>query len=325
MHAGTCFFNLRELGFIGTSRSLVASTALARISLTRISQALGSLALVSTALISPAAAGPYAPAAGQSGSDAVPASAPIAWATNVASLTRGPQNISDLKLGLASFGVEGNALGPANATTGNGTPVVSLGDGGQITVSFANAITDGPGADFAVFENGVSDTFLELGFVEVSSNGTDYFRFASVSLTQTDTQIGSFGALDATNLSNLAGKYRAGFGTPFDLSELSGVSPLLDISHVRYVRILDAVGSINPAFATLDSQGHKVNDLWPTAFASGGFDLDAVGVLNQVPEPSSLVLAAVGMVVGLGAAIRRRVVHRRVVHHRAVSRRGLAQ
>lgn len=274
----------------------------------------------SAALVSTAAAGPYAPPAGQSGSDAVPASAPIAWATKVESLTRGPQNIADLKLGLASFGVEGNALGAANATTGNGTPVVSLGDGGQITVSFAHAITDGPGADFAVFENGVTDTFLELAFVEVSSNGTDFFRFNSVSLTQTDTQIGSFGALDATNLSNLAGKYRAGFGTPFDLAELSGISPLLDISHVRYVRIIDVVGSIDPAFATYDSLGNKVNDLWPTAFASGGFDLDAVGVLNQVPEPSSLVLAAVGLVVGLGAAIRRRA-----VHHRAVSRRGLTR
>lgn len=262
---------------------------------------------VSTVFASRALAGPYAPPAGQSGSDAVPASAPIAWATKVESLTRGPQSIANLKLGLASFGVEGNALGPANATTGNGTPVVSLGDGGQITVSFAHAITDGPGTDFAVFENGVTDTFLELGFVEVSSNGADFFRFASVSLTQTDTQIGSFGALDATNLSNLAGKYRAGFGTPFDLAELSGISPLLDISHVRYVRIIDVVGSIDPAYATFDSKGHKVNDLWPTAFASGGFDLDAVGVLNQVPEPSSLALAAAGLVAGTGAAIRRRV------------------
>lgn len=262
----------------------------------------------SAVFVSSAAAGPYASPAGQVGSDAVAAATPVAWATKVESLTRGPQNIADLKLGLASFGVEGNALGAANATTGNGTPVVSLGDGGQITVSFLHAITDGPGADFAIFENGVTDTFLELGFVEVSSNGADFFRFNSVSLTQTDTQIGSFGALDATNLSNLAGKYRAGFGTPFDLAELSGVSPLLDISHVRYVRIIDVVGSIDPAYATFDSQGHKVNDLWPTAFSSGGFDLDAVGVLNQVPEPSSLVLAVAGLVVGLGAALRRRAV-----------------
>lgn len=313
MHAGTWFLNLCERSFNGVRRGTVASAAPARLWLTRISHALVSTALVSTALISSAAAGPFAPPAGQVGSDAVPAATPVAWATKVESLTRGPQNIADLKLGLASFGTEANALGAANATTGNGTPVVSLGDGGQITVSFLHAITDGAGADFAIFENGVTDTFLELGFVEVSSNGADFFRFNSVSLTQTDTQIGSFGALDATNLSNLAGKYRAGFGTPFDLAELSGVSPLLDISHVRYVRILDVVGSIDPAYATFDSQGHNVNDLWPTAFASGGFDLDAVGVLNQVPEPSSLVLATAGLVVGIGAAICRRAVRHHAV------------
>jgi len=301
MHAGTWFLNIRVLGFIDARRGSTASTAIALFSLTLISQV-----LVSTVLVSTAAAGPYAPPAGQSGTDAVAAATPVAWATKVENLTRGPQNIADLKLGFASFGVEGNALGVANATTGNGTPVVSLGDGGQITVSFAHAITDGPGADFAVFENGVIDTFLELGFVEVSSNGADFFRFASVSLTQTLAQIGSFGALDATNLFNLAGKYRAGFGTPFDLAELSSESPLLDVSHVRYVRIVDVVGSIDPTYARFDSQGHKVNDLWPTAFASGGFDLDAVGVLNQVPEPSGLALAAAGLVVGIGAAIRRR-------------------
>ncbi|MGD9648385.1 MAG: PEP-CTERM sorting domain-containing protein [Pirellulales bacterium] len=269
------------------------------------------IAMLNTALVSLAAAGPYAPPAGQSGSDAVAAATPTAWATKVVSLTRGPQNIANLGLGLASFGAETSALGAANATTGNGTPVVSLGDGGQITVGFQWAITNGPGADFAVFENGVTDTFLELGFVEVSSNGVDYFRFDSVSLTPTDTQVGSFGALDATNLHNLAGKYRAGFGTPFDLAELAGVSPLLDISHVRYVRIVDVIGSIDPAYATLDSQGNKVNDPWPTAFASGGFDLDAVGVLNQVPEPSSLVLAATALASGLAAALGRRRANRR--------------
>lgn len=261
---------------------------------------------LSAVVVSGSVAGPFAPPAGQGGSEAVAATTPIAWATKVESLTRGPQNISNPGLGLASFGAETNALGAANATTGNGTTVVSLGDGGQITVGFQWAITDGPGADFAVFENGVTDTFLELGFVEVSSNGSDFFRFASVSLTPTDTQVGSFGALDATNLDNLAGKYRAGFGTPFDLAELAGVSPLLDIYHVRYVRIVDVVGSIDPAYATFDSQGHKVNDPWPTAFASGGFDLDAVGVLNQVPEPSSLALVATALVVCAGAAVTRR-------------------
>ena len=157
-------------------------------------------------------------------------------------------------------------------------------------LGFAQPITDGPGYDFAVFENGLSDTFLELGFVEVSSDGNNFFRFPSVSLTPTATQVGSFGVLDPTNLNDLAGKYRVGFGTPFDLQELSGVSPLLDIHDVKFVKIVDVVGSINPLYATLDSVNNPVNDPYPTAFASGGFDLDGVGVINQVPEPAAFVL-----------------------------------
>jgi hypothetical protein len=249
-----------------------------------------------------AIAGPYAPAAGQLGSTAIAYNSPqiVAWANSVQELTRGPMNIANPGAGLASFGSGTAALGPAGTDT---TAVVSLGDGGHITLGFAQPITDGPGYDFAVFENGLSDTFLELGFVDVSSDGANFFRFPSVSLTPTATQVGSFGALDPTNLNDLAGKYRVGFGTPFDLSELAGVSPLLDISNVRYVRVTDVVGSINPLYATVDSLGNMVNDPYPTAFASGGFDLDGVGVINAVPEPATFSLLAAS---GLAWLFRRR-------------------
>src|SRR5690554_7902133 len=86
--------------------------------------------------------------------------------------------------------------------------------------SFATTSSIASGLDFAVFENGFSQSFLELAPVEVSSDGINYVRFTSHSLTQTDTTIGVFGALDATHLYNLAGKYKGGFGTPFDLEEL---------------------------------------------------------------------------------------------------------
>jgi hypothetical protein len=59
---------------------------------------------------------------------------------------------------------------------------------------------------------------------------------------------------------------------------------------VRFVRVVDVVGSINPFHATYDSLGNIVNDPWPTASSSSGFDLDAVGVLNVVPEPSTAML-----------------------------------
>lgn len=238
--------------------------------------------------------GPFAPQAGQPGSTAIAAGDPrfIEWASSIASITRGPQNITNPSLGLASFGSPANALGPSNST------VVSLGDGGQITLGFAQPIRNGAGPDFAVFENGFisgSLAFLELGFVEVSSDGADFFRFPAVSATQTATQVGSFGLLDATNLDNLAGKYVAGFGTPFDLDQLAGISPLLDVNNVSFVRIVDVVGSIDPLYATHDSMGAVVNDPWPTASASSGFDLDAVGVINAVPEPAGWALAAIGV------------------------------
>ena len=251
---------------------------------------------VSIGTCSLALAGPFPPAAGQPGSTAIAAGDPgfVEWANSVVSLTRGPQNISNPGLGLASFGVPGNALGPSDAAT-NFSGVVSLGDGGQITLGFAQPIRDGAGPDFAVFENGFASgglSFLELGFVEVSSDGTNFFRFAATSDTQTTTQVASFGLLDATNLNNLAGKYVAGFGTPFDLNELAGVSPLLDVNDVRFVRVVDVVGSIDPLYATHDSVGNIVNDPWPTASASSGFDMDAVGVINAVPEPGRLALIA---------------------------------
>jgi hypothetical protein len=244
--------------------------------------------------ITAVSAGPYAPAAGVPGSDAVAAnsSSIVEWANAVTTLTRGPQNVANPSLGLASFGAATAAVGPADNS------VVSLGDGGSITVSFAQPITNGAGADFAVYENGFmtgSQSYLELGFVEVSSNGANFFRFPSVSLTPSTTQTGSFGFTDPTNLYDLAGKYVALQGTPFDLAELAGVSPLLNVNDVRYVRVVDVVGSINPGYATHDSLGNLINDPWPTAFASSGFDFDAVGVMHAVPEPGTIMLFGLGM------------------------------
>ena len=201
----------------------------------------------------------------------------VAWATNVV-LTRGPQNISNPNSPLASFGDETNAIGPA--TPNNSMEAVSLGDGGSALVTFERPIRNGEGPDFAVFENDINGGFLELAFVEVSSDGVHFVRFPATSLTQTETQTGSFALTDPTFINNLAGKFQIGYGTPFDLEELAD-SANLNIDSIVYVRIIDVVGNIDPQYATYDAFGHIVNDPWPTDFASCGFDLTGVGVIHQ--------------------------------------------
>jgi prepilin-type N-terminal cleavage/methylation domain-containing protein/prepilin-type processing-associated H-X9-DG protein len=261
-------------------------------------------------------AGPYAPAAGQPGSTAIKHDDPsiVAWASAVGQLVRGPYDISDSESPLVSFGVPSAALGPANGFDANGQPltspnaVVSLGDGGFMTLLFSAPIFDGPLWDFVVFENAFNDTFLELAFVEVSSDGVNFTRFPCTSLTQTTVQIvqtGPNAAVDPTEIDGFAGKYRAGWGTPFDLSVLAG-TPGLDLNRITAVRVVDVVGSLDPFSARFDSSGRVINDPWPTPFNTGGFDLDAIGVLHQIPEPHSAALLAGG---ALALGLRRRRWH----------------
>ena len=225
--------------------------------------------------------GPFCGGVGTEGCNAIAAddNQIVAWATNVV-LTRGPQNISNPNSPLASFGDETNAIGPA--TPNNSMDAVSLGDGGSALVTFERPIQNGEGPDFAVFENDNNGGFLELAFVEVSSDGVHFVRFPATSLTQTETQTGSFAFTDPTFINNLAGKFQIGYGTPFDLAELAD-SANLNIDSIVYVRIIDVVGTIDPQYATYDAFGHIVNDPWPTDFNSCGFDLTGVGVIHQKP------------------------------------------
>ncbi|MCK9338623.1 MAG: T9SS type A sorting domain-containing protein [Bacteroidales bacterium] len=198
----------------------------------------------------------------------------IGWATTC-QINRGYQNIVNSGL-LASYGTEQNALGAATTAT---TEVVSLGDGGVAILTFDQPIVNGNGYDFAVFENSLNDIFLELAFVEVSSDGVNYVRFPATSNTPTDEQITNSGSIDATQIDQLAGKYRAGWGTPFDLDILRD-SNNLDINNITHVKLIDVIGTIDPAYATRDHRGNLVNDPYPTDFASGGFDLDGIAILN---------------------------------------------
>ena len=226
--------------------------------------------------------GPFCGAVGTAGCNAIAANDNqfVAWATGVV-LTRGPQMITNPDGPFASFGGDTNAIGPA--TMDNTMDAVSLGDGGSALVTFERPIRNGEGPDFAVFENSFNDSFLELAFVEVSSDGEHFVRFPATSLTPTDEQVsGAVGGVDPTFINNLAGKFRIGYGTPFDLEELAG-SENLNIDSIVYVRIIDAIGTIDPQYATYDAYGHIVNDPWPTNFYSSGYDLTGVGVIHQLP------------------------------------------
>ncbi len=225
----------------------------------------------------------YAPPAGQEGSSAIHMDDVRfkSWATSCA-VERAYLDIEQMELGFVDFGSVDEAIGKAE---GNAMNILSLGDKGVAVLGFEKPIRNGEGYDFAVFENSFSDEFLELAFVEVSSDGENFFRFPAVSLTQTEAQIDGFGVLDATKIHNLAGKYRQGFGTPFDLEELKDIEGL-DVNEITHIRIIDVCGDINEDFASHDSQGNIINDPYPTPFPSGGFDLDAIGVIHNSDENS---------------------------------------
>ncbi len=190
---------------------------------------------------------------------------------------------------------------------------------GRITLIFGDpnnpndhrAIRNGKGADFAVFENGIvsqittvngsvqGQLLAELAYVEVSSNGRDFARFPSVALTP--GRVGAYGTTDMGSLHNLAGKHPNAGGictaTAFDVDDLAAhpdvLSGKVDPNAIHYVRLVDIPGNGSffddakshldpntwPAWANYGGV-HPIFDQWPT-WGSGGFDLEAVGVLNE--------------------------------------------
>ncbi len=217
----------------------------------------------------------------------------------------------------AAWQTPAKALGNA---TGDAFDIVSLGRGGSITLTFDGHIENGPGWDFAVFENAFSDTFLELAYVEVSSDGSNFYRFDNNSLTEPDPNqpggVGGFGSVDPTNVFGYAGKYRQGYGVPFDLNPLFFLNEHgsgLNLDRITHVRIVDIVGD----GSYQDSFGNIIYDPYPT-LGSAGFDLDAVGVRNLVyipPAPPAIPIPASFWLLGsslIGVlAMRRRSVVRR--------------
>lgn len=243
----------------------------------------------------------YGPAAGQEGSQAIHMSSSDfkGWAMGYKDLVYGTQGkpVDD------TWKTPEKALGPA---TGSVYDIVCIGDGGQITFTFDQAIANGEGADFAIFENSFNDSALELSFVEVSTDGIHFVRFPNFYLGETE-----MGPYDNYNypqlIYNLASKYSVEYGHGFDLQELvfaynyalntpqseSAFSEeytqhllemytYLDLEEINYVRIIDIVGD----GTIVDSAGHPIYD--PTgSYGSPGSDIQAVGVINYAPIPEA--------------------------------------
>jgi hypothetical protein len=250
------------------------------------------LILLFIALNAIPASAQFAPQAGVAGSTAISKSSNsfVAWASNCR-LQKGWLHIEDKSLGHTTLGDSAAAIGKADNI------IVSLGDSGVATLTFEATIFNGEGADFAVFENGFpnpsdpQEAFLELAFVEVSSDGINFTRFPASSLTDTP-QVPIAGVyMDARKLNNLAGKYITNYGTPFDLQELAA-TPGLDVNNITHIRIVDVIGALN-SFGTKDKDGNLINDPYPSPIPGSGFDLDAVGVMHMKGKfPSNITSAA---------------------------------
>lgn len=151
---------------------------------------------------------------------------------------------------------------PKGAGAVNGSlDVVSLGNGGSITLGFApSSIVDRPGPDFIVFENAFYANgdpempFAELATVEVSDDGE---HFEAFSCTAAQAPFGDCAgwhpvyANPETNSIDPTDPAVAG-GDAFDLGELG-------VARARFVRITDRV----------DLTG-----------LNGAFDLDAIAIVH---------------------------------------------
>jgi hypothetical protein len=172
--------------------------------------------------------------------------------------------------------VEGPPVG--GGSTHGSTDVVSLGNSGTIVVSFApNAIVDGPGPDFVVFENPFwidgdpGGVYAEPGEVSVSDDGMTWQTYPCTPTydpsasdgTGTEPPYGSCAGWHVVYSSPTNGispfdPATAG-GDAFDLADLG-------VKHARFVRIVDKTREDCPEAGP-----------GPT---SNGFDLDAVAIVN---------------------------------------------
>ncbi|MCY1082057.1 cell surface protein [Archangium lansingense] len=165
----------------------------------------------------------------------------------------------------AGFGQDGYptiVLGPPHGGgSGMGSlDVLSLGQGGQIVLELTDlGVVDGPGVDLLVFENPFGN-YAETAFVAVSEDGQTWHEFPCAPADKANGYPGCAGVKHVfsspeNGLSPTDPAVAGGDG--FDLATLG-------VARARFVRIKDSGEN---------SYG----------FTSGGFDLDAIAVVNASP------------------------------------------
>ena len=190
----------------------------------------------------------------------------------------------------------GGIFNPANALgapVANHMAVHSLGVGGFLTLGFDVAITDGPGADFLIFENAFAagtagQIFSEAVFVEVSSNGQDFARFPT-HYQGPSSSGGPFSTAWAGYYAGFAGIKPSKGGMPgvdnfdvvqaggdsFDLADLASHALVqlgkVDLTRITQMRLVDVVAGVSK-----DSGGNTIQD--PSA---GSADINAVAVVHH--------------------------------------------
>jgi len=198
------------------------------------------------------------------------------------------------------FGNPLNVLGPPQSFDdkglGGSVHVLNLGVGGSVTVEFTdNAIYDGPGKDFVIFENpfyiggDFSRVYLEPGIVFVSSDGDDYTSFPVNYIPPVPPLPPGDDSPD--HYMNFAG-IRPVFSNPsngidplnpavsggdaFDLADIRDDAERrgIDLQNIRFIRIQDVRRGVDT---------DKDGDIIPgtTNPLVNGFDLDAIAAIHS--------------------------------------------
>jgi len=151
--------------------------------------------------------------------------------------------------------------------------VVSLGGGGSIVVGFGpNAIVDGPGIDFVVFENPFdygSSRYVEPGEVSVSDDGVTWTAFPCTDTTQAMPD-GGWGATQCAGMNLVYSNPYTNKVSPFDLQHAGGDQydlATIGVAHARFVRIRNIVASEDCPEAGMRPD-------------KNGFDLDAIAIIH---------------------------------------------